>query len=195
DGYYLITTLGDNTYGEKDQFSPWDSSLLVGKVVCRIPFIGNIPLLLHSERNMYIFILITLIILIVLMFPFSFGGKEKAGEEKFGHLRTIAYYLAVNALAIAFLIFSIWGSFTFWQPGASPQQATVFGMYSDLKFHHMFADEACLSQGFMFYKIDCKLDGGVRLGVPTFSWYQLSAIFIALFNVWKLMGFLKCYKR
>jgi signal peptidase len=195
DGYYLITTRGDNTYGEKDQFSPWDSSLLVGKVVCRIPFIGNIPLFLHSERNMYIFILITLIILIVLMFPFSFG--RKANEEKFGvrsDLRSIVYYLAINVLAVAFLIFSIWGSFTFWQPGASPPQATVFGMYSDLQFHHMFAGEPYLSQGFMSYKIDCKLDGGLRLGVPTFSWYQLTAIFIALFNVWKLTGFLKCHR-
>ena len=40
---YLITTVGDNVGGEKDQFSPWPASLLVGKVIARIPYVGNFP--------------------------------------------------------------------------------------------------------------------------------------------------------
>ncbi|RJS77777.1 signal peptidase I, partial [Candidatus Bathyarchaeota archaeon] len=45
-GEYWFTTKGDNVPGSKDQFSPWPASRLVGKVVGRIPWIGNFALLM-----------------------------------------------------------------------------------------------------------------------------------------------------
>jgi signal peptidase len=195
--YFLITTLGDNMYGEKDQFSPWNSSLLIGKVVARVPYIGNLPLFFHSERNMYVFILIILIILAVLMLPFSFSSGEKPGEEKklFWKIDLqLVYFFIINLLIVGFLIFSLWGAFTFWQPGASPPQATIFGMFKDLEFHENFSSEAYLSQGFMTYRIDCQVSDGTRVGVPTFSWFHFSLLVLVLFNVWKLTNFAKTWK-
>ena len=195
--YFLITTLGDNMYGEKDQFSPWNSSLLIGKVVARIPYIGNLPLFFHSERNMYVFLIIILILLAVLTLPFGFSSEEKPSEEKklFWKIDlSLIYFFIINFLIIGFLIFSLWGSFTFWQPGASPPQATIFGMYADLNFHENFSNEAYLSQGFMTYRIDCQVNGGTRLGVPTFSWFQLLILILILFDAWKLADFVKTWK-
>jgi signal peptidase len=196
-GHYLITTLGDNMYGEKDQFSPWDSSMLIGKVVARIPYFGNLPLLFHSERNMYIFILAILVILAVLMLLFGFGNEEKSQEEKKQLWKIdlqLIYFIAINFLILGFLIFSLWGSFTFWQPGASPPQATIRGMYSDLEFHKSFSDEAYLCQGFMTYRIDCQVSGGTRLGVSTFSWFQFLILVLIFFDTWKLVDFLRTWK-
>lgn len=195
--HFLITTLGDNMYGEKDQFSPWNSSLLIGKVVARIPYIGNLPLFFHSERNMYVFLLIILIILAVLMLPFSFSSEEKPSEEKKMFWKIdlhLVYFLAINLLIVGFLIFSLWGAFTFLQPGASPPQATIFGMFKDLEFHENFSSEAYLSQGFMTYRIDCQVSDGTRVGVPTFSWFQFLIIILVLFDVWKLTNFVKTWK-
>jgi signal peptidase len=197
DSHFLITTLGDNMYGEKDQFSPWNSSLLIGKVVARVPYIGNLPLFFHSERNMYVFILIILIILAVLMLPFSFSSEEKLSEEKKLFWRIdlhLVYFFVINLLIVGFLIFSLWGAFTFWQPGASPPQATIFGMFKDLEFHESFSSEAYLSQGFMTYRIDCQVSDGTRVGVPTFSWFHFSLLVLVLFNVWKLTNFVKTWK-
>lgn len=195
--HFLITTLGDNMYGEKDQFSPWNSSLLIGKVVARIPYIGNLPLFFHSERNMYVFLLIILIILAVLMLPFSFSSEEKPSEEKklFWKIDLhLVYFLAINLLIVGFLIFSLWGAFTFWQPGASPPQATIFGMFKDLEFHENFSSEAYLSQGFMTYRIDCQVSDGTRVGVPTFSWFQFSLLVFVVYNSWEIFSFVKAWK-
>jgi len=197
DNHFLITTLGDNMYGEKDQFSPWNSSLLIGKVVARVPYIGNLPLFFHSERNMYVFILIILIILAVLMLPFSFSSEEKLGEEKklFWKIDLqLVYFLVINILIVGFLIFSLWGAFTFWQPGASPPQATIFGMFKDLEFHENFSSEAYLSQGFITYRIDCQVSDGTRVGVPTFSWFQFSLLVFTAYNSWKIFSFVKAWK-
>jgi signal peptidase len=197
DNHFLITTLGDNMYGEKDQFSPWNSSLLIGKVVARVPYIGNLPLFFHSERNMYVFILIILIILAVLMLPFSFSSEEKLSEEKklFWKIDLqLVYFLVINLLIVGFLIFSLWGAFTFWQPGASPPQATIFGMFKDLEFHENFSSEAYLSQGFMTYRIDCQVSDGTRVGVPTFSWFQFSLLVFTAYNSWKIFSFVKAWK-
>lgn len=196
-GYYLITTLGDNMRGEKDQFSPWDSSMLIGKVVAKIPCLGNLPLLFHSERNMYIFILAILVILAILMLLSSFSNEEKPREENKKLWKidlSLIYFVVVNLLILGFLIFSLWGSFTFWQPGASPPQATVRGMYADLQFHESFGNEAYLSQGFMTYRIDCQVNGGTRLGVPAFSWFQFLILILILFNGWKLVYFIRAWK-
>ncbi len=196
-GRYLITTLGDNMYGEKDQFSPWDSSMLIGKVVARIPYLGNLPLLFHSERNTYIFILAILVILAILMLLSSFGDEEKPREENKKlwkiDLRLI-YFIAINLLILGFLIFSLWGSFTFWQPGASPPQATIRGMYADLQFHESFSNEAYLHQGFMTYRIDCQVNGETRLGVSTFSWFQFLILILILFDAWRVADFVRSWR-
>ncbi|MGB9960436.1 MAG: signal peptidase I [Candidatus Bathyarchaeales archaeon] len=200
--YFLITTLGDNMYGEKDQFSPWNSSLLIGKVVARVPYVGNLPLFFHSERNMYVFLMVILIIIAILMLPFGFNGEEKSDEEKLNKEKklfwkldlSLIYFFAMNILIIALLIFSLWGSFTFWQPGASPPQATIFGMYADLNFHERFSSKAYLSYGFMTYRIDCQVNNGTRLGIPTFAWFQLLILILILYDAWKITNFVKTRK-
>jgi hypothetical protein len=192
----LITTLGDaDKYSEKDGFSPWNSSLLIGKVVARVPFIGNLPLFLHSEVNLYIFIAIILIILLITILPFGSNNEEgRNAKEKETSLKidlNFVFFILLNALIVGFLIFSLWGSFTFWQPGADPPQATIRGMFSDLQFHETYSNEVYLSQGFLNYKIDWKFNGGVRSGVPTLSWFQFSLLILFLFNFWKFLTFMK----
>jgi signal peptidase len=191
----LITTHGDNNpYPSVERF---DSSYLVGKVMARIPYIGNIPLFFHSERNMYILILIIVVILAVLMFPLGFGGEEKPlkEEKKFWKVNSrLVYFFSVNFLIIGLLIFSLWGEFTFWQPGASPPRATIFGMYKDLEFHESFSSNAYIFQGFMTYRIECKVNSGTRVGVPTFSWFQFSLLILVLYNSWKIFDFMKTWK-
>jgi signal peptidase len=71
---YYITTRGDNS--EVDD-TPWPSTDLVGKVIARIPYAGNLPLFLHSERNMYVLFLLFLVILIILMLPLGSLVGEK----------------------------------------------------------------------------------------------------------------------
>ncbi len=197
---YYITTRGDNS-GVDDP--AWPSTSLIGKVITRIPYVGNLPLFLHSERNMYIVFLIFLVILIILMLPLGSYSEEKPTEgeqsieEKKPHIKidlNLILYILLNAIIVGFMIFSLLGSFTFWQPGATPPQATVRGLFSDLQFHEEFSSEVYLSQGFLTYKIDWKVNNGIRLGVPTFSWFQFSIIVLAIFNVWKLFKYVKAWK-
>ena len=200
--YYMITTAGD-AFDGKDQYSPWNSSLLIGKVVARIPAIGNLPLFLHSESNMYILFLALIIILIILMLPFgSQEGKEpqKEGQPKKKKLFSkislnLLFYIIINILLLGLIFFSLWGSLLIWQPGATPQQATIRGMLSDIQFHERFASEVYLSQGFLTYQINYRIDDGIRQGVPTFSWFQLFLIILVAFNAWKLYGVLKAYRK
>lgn len=203
--YYMITTAGDAVGTEKDQYSPWNSSLLVGKVVARIPAIGNLPLFLHSEKNMYILFLALIVILIILMLPFGFreeeesAKREKPAEEKklFPKIsRSLLFYIIINIILVVLIIFSLWGFITIWQPGADPRQATIMGMLSDLQFHESFPSigEIHLSQGFLTYQINYKVSGGIRQGVPTFSWFQFFLIVLIIYNTWKLYIFLKAWK-
>jgi signal peptidase len=197
---YYITTRGDNS-GIDDP--AWPSTSLVGKVIARIPYVGNLPLFLHSERNMYIVFLIFLVILVILMLPFGSHGDETPKEEKQPIEEekppikidlNLVLYILLNAIIVGFMIFSLWGSFTFWQPGATPPQATIRGLFSDLQFHEEFSSNVYLFQGFLTYKIDWKVNNGIRLGVPTFSWFQFSIIVLAIFNAWKLFNYVKTRK-
>jgi hypothetical protein len=131
------------------------------------------------------------------MLPFSFSSGEKPGEEKklFWKIDLqLVYFFIINLLIVGFLIFSLWGAFTFWQPGASPPQATIFGMFKDLEFHENFSSEAYLSQGFMTYRIDCQVSDGTRVGVPTFSWFQFSLLVFLVYSSWKIFSFVKAWK-
>ncbi|MEM2675605.1 MAG: signal peptidase I [Candidatus Bathyarchaeia archaeon] len=194
---YYITTRGDNS-GVND--IPWPSTALVGKVIARIPYVGNLPLLMHSERNMYILFLLVLVILIVLMLPSGPSGEEKEGEEKTAEKSGFSkinwgpvFYIVVNVLIVGLIIFSLWGSYTFWQPGANPPWATIRGIYADLQYHEEFG-RAHLSQGFLAYRIDCEISSGIRIGIQTFAWYQFFALILVSFNLWKLYSFLKLRK-
>jgi signal peptidase len=193
--YYKITTAGDAYGGTPDGFSPWNSTLLIGKVVARIPYIGNLPLFLHSERNMYVLFLLILIILIILMLPLGSRKEETQLKEEQPNREgrfalkvdlNLVFYIVLNVILVGFIVFSLWGSFTFWQPGATPPQATIRGMYADLQFHERYVSKAYLSQGLLTYTIDSGVSGGTRLGVPTFSWYQFFLLVLVMFNAWKI---------
>jgi len=200
DDHYLIVTSGDASRSLSDQFSPWDSSLLVGKVIMRVPYIGNLTLFLYSERNLSTIILLVIILVIVALIIFAELNQEETIQEETEKKPQrfnlhILYVIIVNILIIAFMIFSLWGSFTFWQPGATSlrRYVTVLGMYRDLQLHVMRYEDiykeevkAYLYLGFMTYRIDCQIDGGIRPGVPTFSWFQFSLLILILFDGWKL---------
>ncbi|MEM2393653.1 MAG: signal peptidase I [Candidatus Bathyarchaeia archaeon] len=188
---YWFTTRGDNNYLNDPA---WPETALVGKVVARIPYVGNLPLFFHSEKNMYIFLVIYLIILVLLILPFGSSDTEKPTKK--GRklwkidLRT-ASFIAIDLLIFGFLVFSLWGYLEIWQPGASPPRAKILGMWKDLQFHESFSDVAILHLGFMTYRIDCQVDGRTRMGVPTFSWFQLSFLAFMAFNAWKILSLLK----
>ncbi|MEM3770281.1 MAG: signal peptidase I [Candidatus Bathyarchaeia archaeon] len=199
---YWITTRGDNAITSD---TPWNSTRLVGKVIARIPAIGNLPLFLHSERNMYLIFLALIIILIILMLPLGARGEEKTPKEEqqtgektlFSKISLrLLLYIIINIILLGLIIFSICGSLTIWQPGATPPQATIYGMLSDVHFHEsfQFVSEAYLSQGFLTYQINYEVNGGLRQGVPTFSWFQLFILILIIYNIWKLYNFLKKWK-
>jgi signal peptidase I len=203
---YKITTVGDNVGGEKDQFSPWPASLLVGKVIARIPYIGNFPLFVNSLGDFYYFIII-LIIVINLLFSLFFdtdgekSTKEKPHEKRklFGKLEIeTIFFMLLDVLLVGFLIFSLFGAFTFWQIGADPpQDVTIRGMYSDLQYQatYRYVSEAFLSQGFFTYQVDCLVNGVVRPSVPTFSWMQFSILLLVILNLWMANKHLHFAKR
>ncbi|MGA2769146.1 MAG: signal peptidase I [Candidatus Bathyarchaeia archaeon] len=208
-GVYIFHTHGDNNPpGSEEQ---WDESRLVGKVIARIPYAGNIALLMHTEEYVYliIFVIIILTIVIVIL-PATDKEKNNTSEREpakekrkiFGKLSIDTIYLIIiNLLVISFIAFNIWGAFTFWQPGAiPPQNVTVHGMYPDLQFHESYqvqhnVSSSSLSSGLLTYRVDSMLnDGshiGIRLGIQTLSFAQIAIILLALFDVWKLVEFMR----
>ncbi|MEM3580335.1 MAG: signal peptidase I [Candidatus Bathyarchaeia archaeon] len=199
-GVYWITTRGDNTNTNDPS---WPSTRLIGKVIARIPAIGNLPLLLHSERNMYILFLAIIVILIILMLPFGTRREEKPKEGQQIEERMLfskislrqLFYIIINIILLGLIIFSLWGSLTIPQPGATPQRAIIYGMFSDLQFHEKYSAKAYLHLGFLTYQIDYQVSGNLRYGVPTFSWFQLFLIILAVYNLWKLYNFLRAWRR
>jgi signal peptidase len=207
-GEWYITTRGDAYHGSSGE--EWSSKQLVGKVIARIPAIGNLPLLLQYDQNIYILFLAIIVILIILMLPFgskdekTVTEKEKQTAEKklFSKIElNLIFYIVINIVLVGFIIFSLWGSFTFWQPGAGTRKppegrwVTILGMFSDMQFHRGLAEsDVYLSQGFLTYQINYEVSGGIRQGVPTFSWFQFFIIILIVYNVWKLYNFLKAYR-
>jgi signal peptidase len=215
-GGYRFTTKGDNNAMSDTSFS---ETYLVGKVIARIPYVGNFVLLVNAIGNFYYFIIIIIIIINILFsLLFDTDEKKKPVEEEphekgriLGRLDIkmvyftikIVLFIIANGLLIAFLLFSLFGSYTFWQPGAemSDKHVTIRGMYSDLQFHASFktpynnVSEAFLSQGFFSYKIDCLVNGTIRPGAPTFSWMQASILILLIFNLWIANKYLHLTKR
>ena len=211
---YEFKTKGDagGEYQGQDQFSPWNSTMdfdgktykmLIGKVVGRIPWVGNFALIMHSQQNIYLFtIVIIIIIAIFLFFPFETGEEKKEGEEKLmlGKISLKMIYLIIlNIFLVGLIIFSLWGTFTFWNPGAGSNSqgmyVTIYGMFSDVNFHKTHSNdiiEAILSQSFLTYTINCELSGGeLRTGVPTFSWSQTAIIILIVLDAWNLVKILR----
>ncbi len=204
DGYW-ITTHGDNNRPSEESFHESD---LIGKVVAKIPYIGNFTLIIQALGDIYFFIVLMIILVaIFLTFSLGAGGEEKSNRKKqkhenwklFGKLDIGIIYLLIEILLIiSFMVFSLWGALTFWQPGAKPQQyVAIRGMYSDLQYYGSFnksynnVEEAFLSQNFFSYRIDCLVDGVTRPGVPTFSWAQASVFILLILSAWIMVNFLK----
>ncbi|MEM1563758.1 MAG: hypothetical protein QW161_03685, partial [Candidatus Bathyarchaeia archaeon] len=124
--------------------------------------------------------------------------EEEKPVSKIG-LNLISYII-INAILVGLIIFSLWGSLTFWQPGAGTHRppegrmVTINGMFSDLNFHEQLVEEADLAQSLLAYQINYEVNGGLRLGVPTFSWFQFLLIIMAIYNAWKLYNLLKTWK-
>jgi len=202
DGYRFTTHGDNNPPGSEENF---DESYLIGKVTARILYLGNFALLVHVQEGIWFFIiLIMILIAIFFAFPSSTDNEEKTTKEEqtqekrklFGKLDIETVYLLIlNSLIICFMVFSLWGAFTFWQLGADPpQHVTIRGMYRDLQYHESFEKSVFLSQGLFTYKIDCLVDGAIRPGVPTFSWMQASILILFLLNFRTLINFVKSRK-
>jgi signal peptidase len=195
---YLFTTQGDNNPSPDSE--KVNGNAIIGKVIWRIPWVGNFALLLHSQQNIYLFtIVIIIIIAIFLFFPFETGEEKKEGEEKLmlGKISLKMIYLIIlNIFLVGLIIFSLWGTFTFWNPGAGSNSqgmyVTIYGMFSDVNFHKTHSLEAFLSQSFLTYTINCELSGGgLRTGVPTFSWSQTAIIILIVLDFWNLVKILR----
>jgi signal peptidase len=209
DGTWTITVKGDNNDLSDP---PFNESYLVGKVIARIPYVGNFVLFINAIGNFYYFIIIIIIIVnILLSLFFDTNEKKKSANEEphekrklFGKLdiETI-FFLILNVLLMGFLVFSLFGGFTFWQPGAEivDKHVTIRGMYPDVQYHASFkkiynnVSNTILSQGFLTYKIDCVVNGAIRSGAPTFSWMQVSILILVLLNLWMANKYLQFAKR
>jgi signal peptidase len=202
---YLFTAKGDNNAISD---TPFSETFLVGKVIARIPYVGNFVLLVNAIGNFYYFIIIIIIIVnILLSLFFDTDEKKKSANEEphekrklFGKLEIeTIFFLILDVLLVGFLIFNLFGVFTFWQPGAEmvDKHVTIRGMYSDLQYHASYnhVSEAFLSQGLFSYKIDCLVNGAIRPGAPTFSWMQASILILLLLNLWMANKYLHFAKR
>jgi len=205
DGYW-ITTHGDNNPSDDQSFN---EKQLIGKVVARVPYLGNLSLFTQSQGSVYLFFMIAVVLIIILLIFWNTGSEnEKGGQEPkktkklFGKLSYEAViFTVINVLLICFIIFNLWGAFTFWQPGATEgsQNVTIRGMYTDLQYHftdpyiksYNIISEASLLQGFFTYKIDSIANELPRSGVLTFSWFQFAILLLVVFDVWELIGLSK----
>ena len=205
-GRYILKTQGDANYRADNSFS---DEQYVGKVIARIPFIGHISLFTHTAQGFYLLIFVIMCLIVIFMLlPSSEETNKEEIHKKQGEKRNLhkilnlnfLIFLILDILIIGFTIFSLWGTFSFWQPGAESTNkwVTIRGMYPDLEYHKNFTkiylpkvEEVFLYQGLFTYKIDCKMDNGkIRVGVPTFSWAQFSILILVLVNVWMITKFL-----
>jgi signal peptidase I len=214
---WLFTTKGDNN-PSTDSWGKVPDSSVIGKVIGKFPWVGNFALIMHTRENMYLFAVVIIVIIVILLtLPFGSGkdetksdqdGNPKERRKLFGKIdiKTI-YLLVVNVLLIIFLVFGLWGAFTFWQPGANMpnKSVTIYGMYSDVQFYESFTvgynhvEQIYLSSGFLTYTVNAyATDGantGLRTGVPAFSWAQAAIIVLLIIDVWELVQFLRAKRK
>lgn len=211
DGYHITTHGDNNPPSAKERFH---EQYLIGKVIARLPYVGNFALFVNALGNFYYFLIIIIIVINILLSLFYDSDSEKKAREAetprkerklFGKLSMEMLFLIIlNALLIGIIVFNFFGSFTFWQIGAEPPQyVTMRGMYSDLsyqanyeipKYTYNNVSDAFLSQGFMTYQIDCLVNGSVRTGVPTFSWAQFSIVILILLDFWTVAKHVHLYE-
>lgn len=198
---YLFTTHGDNNPPTATE--SFSEDYYVGKVIGRIPFIGHVSLFTHTREGFYflIFVIICLIITFILL-PSDKEKEETPKDEEDSHkILNLDFitFIILNLLIIGLIAFSLWGVFSFWQPGAEVgfQQVTIRGMYADLEYHTSFRDikEVFLIHGLLTYRIDCELqDGSIRMGITTFSWAQFFVLVLVLVNVRSIIKVLRTKK-
>ncbi len=203
-GKWTFTTRGDNN--PPGATETWTGDRLVGKVIGKIPWVGNLALLSQSLGGDYFVILFILIVIIIFVLLIPSGKKEETpGEEErkesrklFGKLGMPQLYaIIVNIILLAILFFGFFGSLTFWQPGAvGPQFVTVYGEYSDLQWFSSFTKiaynnitQAYLYNGFFTYQINAQVDSSIRPGVPAFAWWQIALLVLVIFDAWILFKF------
>jgi signal peptidase len=205
---YSFKTHGDNN-GVGSEEGPFGQDYVVGKVVAKIPYVGNFALFMHTRENFYVFI-IMLVILFVAFSIFPFGDREKKetqGKRRlFGKIDLDHLYIVVlNVLLIGFIVFNVWGAYTFWQPGSKgPTYVTARGVYPDVgyyqgfRYNHNTVLETFLSVGFLTYTVDCNatdsVHSGIRPGVLTLSIAQVAAIVLIVLDVWTMVRLLRARK-
>lgn len=178
-GNYKIATSGDAIGVGLDQFSPWDASFLIGKVIMRIPYIGNLYLPFLSEENAIIrngFIIVVLII-IILIFLFTNRGEKGPQKRVLGSYAFLIYVLIVNLSLACLLFLSLWG----WG-----NYSGMLGEYQ-LYVERYGGENVLLTVGFMTYRIDLLIYGNIRGGVLTFSWFQFFLLALTLFNIFEII--------
>jgi signal peptidase len=208
DGTWTITTHGDNNpLGANEEFNSVD---LIGKVIAKVPYLGNFSLYLNGLGNFYFFILIIIIVIGTLLSLFvdreEKGSVENKPHEKkklFGKTDSgIIFFIVLNVILIVLIVFTLYGSFTFYQIGAyPPQDVTIRGAYPDLRYYKSdFTSSynnilnASFSQGYLTYSISSYvIEGsykGIRPGIPAFSWMQILFIILLLFDGWTVIKIL-----
>jgi len=206
-GIYEFKTHGDaNPPKTMEEFNV---TFYIGKVIARVQYVGHISLFTHTAEGSYFFIFVIICVIVIFIFlPSDEKTKEQNSNEKQEEKEFLSkvlnfnfiVFLVLNILILGFLIFSLWGAFSFWQPGAEEgfQHVKIRGMYADLQYHKNSVNvkNALLYQGLFTYKIDCVMvDGSIRIGVPTFSWAQFSILLLVLVNVWVITKFLLSKRR
>ncbi|MEM2118496.1 MAG: signal peptidase I [Candidatus Bathyarchaeia archaeon] len=207
DGYYF-TTHGDNN-GINSNEGPFHQRYVVGKVIAKVPYVGNFALFMHTRENFYLFIIVLFILFVVfIVVPFGSHGKGEANVKRilFGKVSyDLLYFMIINLLLVAFIVFNLWGSYAVWQPGSKPPQyVTIRGMFLEPSYYESFkasynrVSEATLSHGFLTYAVNCNVSDsihtGVRPGVLTVSMAQLGIVGLVVFDVWTAVRFLKARK-
>jgi signal peptidase len=201
-GQYFITTRGDNN--QSNDPSPVPEENLIGRVVGKVPFLGNFALFTNALGTFY-FIIIAAVIILIIVLALPSGRKEDQSATEPKKRRMIAniearwiYLLIVDVILVSLIFFTLWGSLTFWQIGADPpQNVTVRGMFPDTAWYETFVrsynnvSAAYLSQGFFTYKVDALVGELIRPGVPTFSWAQFLLAILILVNAWVLIQWVR----
>lgn len=81
DGLWYFTTQGDHN-GTPDPWGPVPETLVVGKVVGVVPWIGNLPLFIRTPSGLLLIILLFLVIVFIEYVPvLSKKAKTEAKEE------------------------------------------------------------------------------------------------------------------
>jgi len=180
-GNYKIATSGDAINTGWDQFSPWNASLLIGRVILRIPYLGNLYLPLFSKSRAIVTVFVAIILIITLLLLYKDKDKKDSWASRkniYWSGKYVAYIFTINLLLIFLLLFSLWG-----------RGVNFLGMYEEYRLNadKYGYENVFLTMNFMTYKIDCLVHGSIRQGVLTFSWAQFILLILLLFNVIKVL--------